>query len=218
MIYIGLNKELDKEVYKDFFNFSVAGRDFGALIRANHPEITLANHSAYIDNFYNQHTAELEKSAGALQQEIDKKQPDFLKAVEKIFQQDFSIISSRGYLSIFNCNPRYVETKSFQIYYQKEPEEKLGIVFHEFLHFVFFDYCDGNLKDETAHLDKNKDKFWELSEVFNVIILNLPEFRQILEREEKLFYPNLTERLKKCAELWNQNISIKEFIKKILLF
>jgi hypothetical protein len=49
--------------------------------------------------------------------------------------------------------------------------DKLEVVFHELLHFIFFDYCDSFLKEETKDLDKNKGVLWELSEIFNVIVL-----------------------------------------------
>ena len=52
---IELNKQLDKEVYLDFCDTVVAGVDFGANIRRNHPNITKENYVKYIDDFYTSH-------------------------------------------------------------------------------------------------------------------------------------------------------------------
>jgi hypothetical protein len=49
MFKINLNKELDYEIYKDFYNFSVAGADFGKEIKDEHPSITIENYKKYLD-------------------------------------------------------------------------------------------------------------------------------------------------------------------------
>jgi len=68
----------------------------------------------------------------------------------------------------------------------------LEVVLHESLHFAFFEYCDNKLSETTSKYNKNNGPLWELSEIFNVIVLNMPEYRKILKREEFLFYPDLT--------------------------
>lgn len=81
----------------------------------------------------------------------------------------------------------------------------------------FFDYCDSFLKEETKDLDKNKGVLWELSEIFNVIVLNLPQFREILQGEECLFYSDLKEKLKIANSLWlDSRGDIKNFITSYL--
>lgn len=130
---------------------------------------------------------------------------------------DFSNNLYIGFISIFDCNPRYFETKSFQIFYKKTNLEKLEVVFHECLHFAFFEYYDKFFKIKTEKLNKNSGKLWELSEIFNVIILNQKEFRDILKREEKLFYPDLKDKLITVKKIWNENHdNMKNFIIKSL--
>jgi hypothetical protein len=43
MIRIICDKELDKEVYLDFADFSIAGVDFGLKIKKGHPSLTSEN-------------------------------------------------------------------------------------------------------------------------------------------------------------------------------
>lgn len=217
MIKIELNKNLDFEVYKDFYDFAVAGVDFGVGIKKDHPKINSENYKKYINNFYFKNQKILEKSCEEINELISKKETDFFKAIYNLFKIDYSKIDYNGYLSIFNCNPRFIESKTFQIFYRKDLSNKIEVIFHEILHFVFFDYCDKYISEETKDSDKNSGKLWELSEIFNVIILNLPEFQNILKKEEKLFYTDLEEKLKIVKEIWNKSEGdIRNFISKSL--
>src|SRR3989344_681093 len=134
MIKIGLNIELDYQVYAEFRNFSVSGVDFGLRIKKDHPHINLENYKKYIDEFYKE--------------------------------------NNKGYVSIFDCNPRFVDDKSFQVFYKKSGSDKLRVCFHEITHFAFFDYFEKLFPAEYRSLDRNSGVLWELSEVINVILLN----------------------------------------------
>jgi hypothetical protein len=213
MISIELNKKLDYKVYKDFWNFSTAGADFAALIKKDHPLITPENAERYIDSFYNENITVLEQSRDDLIDALQNKQKEFFNAVKSLFKTDVSDTSYKGYVSIFNCNPRFVETNEFQIFYKRSTEDKLTVVFHEILHFAFFKYCDNNFTEKIKDVDKNSGKLWELSEIFNVIVLNTPQFANITGREEKLFYPQLNEKLVQAKILWKSaNGDVCKFI------
>ena len=216
MIKISLNKQLDYETYNNFKDFSVAGIDFGAGIKQDHPNLNSDNFKDYIDSFYERNTHILEESCAEINSVIIDKQDMFFKAVRKIFNIDANQDSFRGYISIFNCNPRFPDSKEFQIVFKKNIEDKTEVVFHEILHFIFFDYCVNNLANETKLLDVNSGKLWELSEIVNVIILNLPEFKALIGREEKLFYPNLKVKLVLIQDIWNKKTDIKQFIRESL--
>ena len=183
MIEVKLNKDLDKEIYLDFINLEFGGANFGKKIREDHPSITKENYSGYIDNYYQTNEVKIELSRQELKKEIDYKQKLFFNSIKSVFGFDFSNIDSVGYLSIFDCNPRWPENKTFQIFYKRSLIEKVGIVFHELAHFIFFEYIDKNLPDITSKYSKNSGPLWELSEIFNVILLNLPEFREVIGKE-----------------------------------
>jgi hypothetical protein len=216
MIKISLNKELDYETYADFHNLSVAGADFCQEIRDNHPNINIENFRKYIDDFYVANQIEIIKKQEQINEYLFVKQTKFYLALKDIFQMDFSNDIYQGYLSIFDCNPRWPETKTFQVFYKKDLPHMLEVACHESLHFAFFDYYDKNLIKETGDLDMNTGPLWELSEIFNIIILNLPEFREIIEMEEILFYTELQDKLDRAKEIWSLCGNIKEFIPKYL--
>lgn len=218
MIKIDLNKKLDYEVYKNFYNFKTAGVDFGERILKDHPDITIKNYKKYINEFYTNNKNILEKNKEEFINLLNKRQNLFFEAVKNLFKIDLISNLYIGFISIFDCNPRYFETKTFQIFYKKNNLEKLGVAFHESLHFAFFEYYDKFIKIKTKKLDKNSGKLWKLSEIFNVIILNQKEFRDILKREEKLFYPDLKNKLIIIKKIWNENHdNIKDFIIKSLI-
>ena len=81
-----------------------------------------------------------------------------------------------SYLSIFNCNPRFIETKEFQVSY-KHPETTNYVCVHEMLLFIFYDYLKKNFSKEYKKLDSKY--IWKLSEIFNDVVLRLPEFVSI---------------------------------------
>ncbi len=216
MIKVSLNIELDYEIYTDFIDLSVAGANFGKEIKDDHPNITIANYKKYIDDFYIVNQNELEKKKEQINKLLSDKQNKFLWELKKIFDMDFSNDIYQGYLSIFNCNPRWPETKTFQIFYKKDLLYMLEVACHESLHFAFFDYLDKNFSESIKGMDKNSGVLWEMSEIINVIILNLPAFREILELEEKLFYTSLQNKLTEARVLWNNHSNVYDFIQDYL--
>ena len=66
-------------------------------------------------------------------------------------------------------------------------------------------------------LDKNSGAYWDLSEIVNVIILNQPAFRDILGKQEGVFYPNHKEIYPTIEKIWGENSGdIKSFVKESL--
>ena len=216
MIKIDLNKNLDYEVYADFWDFSVAGANFAELIKNDHPEIDLKNYKKYIDDFYDVQKSEMLKRQEEIKLALIEKQERFFTELTKLFNMNFDKDAYQGYLSIFNCNPRWPETKTFQIYWQKDLPHALEVIFHESLHFAFFEYLDKNFANQVKGLNKNSGVLWELSEIFNVIILNLPQFREIIGIEENLFYSELQEKLLEARSIWNSSGEVREFVDKYL--
>lgn len=216
MFKIDLNKELDYEVYADFWNFSMAGANFAELIKKDHSDINQENYKKYIDDFYATKKSEMLKKQEEVRQILKIKEEHFFIELTKLFGIDFSQNTYQGYLSIFNCNPRWPETKTFQIYWRKDIPHTLEVIFHESLHFAFFEYLDKNFTEQIKGLDKNSGLLWEMSEIFNVIVLNLPQFKKIIGIEEKLFYPKLQNKFEKAKEIWGSCLNTKQFMTKYL--
>lgn len=202
---IELNKQLDKEVYLDFRDAIIGGANFGKKILDDHPTINKENYIEYIDNFYASNKDELEnilKDTEICFGEIEE--PLFLE-LKKYFGQDYRKEEYTCYLSIFDCNPRYIENRSFQVYYKRSHNMRKEVIAHEITHFAFYDFCHNRgIKDDS--------NLWELSEIFNVIFLNLPSLQKAIGAKELLFYPQLKDKLEKIKQIWIEQPSAEGFI------
>ena len=79
------------------------------------------------------------------------------------------------------------------------------VIAHELTHFAFYDFCDSlGIRDDNY--------LWELSEIFNVIFLNLSSIQKSIGAEELLFYPDLKDKLEAVKLIWDKKLSAKEFI------
>lgn len=204
-----LNKKLDKEVYLDFREGSAGGVDFGKKISRDHPDINKDNYSKYIDDFYSTHKNELNKILDETVKCFDDVKEVLFSELQKYFGHDYSKEDYTCYLSIFDCNPRYIENKSFQVYYKRPYDLRKEVIVHELTHFAFYDFCHSIGIDDSKVL-------WELSEIFNVIFLNLPPIRNAIGAEELLFYPALKDKLERVKEIWDEHSNAEDFIKSSL--
>jgi hypothetical protein len=206
MITIVLDKALDKEVFKDFWGFSAEGADFGERgIKRIHPTISESNADEYVDSYYKEHGEKLEHARQELQDMLNTTSVAYFNAVSRVFGVDYSGTPYTGSLSIFDCNPRYVDEKKFQVFYQRDLLGKLEIAYHEILHFVFFEHALKTCPHVVGELDVNGGAYWALSEICNVIILNRPDFQNILKREEHMFYPMLKSFVEPVTDLYTQH-------------
>jgi hypothetical protein len=117
------------------------------------------------------------------------------------------------YISIFNCNPRFIKEKEFQAYF-RHPSTINYVCVHEMLHFIFYDYLEKCFSDEYKSLgDKS---VWKLSEIINDVVLRLPEFVALTGQKNPPIYAETSEELKKYANLWDVSGDIGKFIEDFL--
>ena len=211
MIEIILDKNLDKETFLNFFKLKVEGVDFGKKIHDDHFGVTKENYNEYIDNFYAKHSSELENTIKDTEECFDEIKDVLFLELQKYFNKDYSKEKYICYLSIFDCNPRYIERKSFQVYYNRSHNMRKEVIAHELTHFAFYDFCH-------KLGVKNNNALWELSEIFNVFFLNLPPIRNTIGAEELLFYPDLKNKLKAVRLIWDKKLGANEFIIKSLQY
>lgn len=146
-----LNKILDKKMALDFLNVKAGGVDFSNGIIGVHPELKGINKKKkpqqkkvidlHFDNFYKQHKDYLNKRINEFQKDWDKVEKRYFKETNKIFKNhSWPKVKYIGYLSIIDCNPRFLDNKTFQVFYF-HPEGSVAVTSHELLHFIFYDYC-----------------------------------------------------------------------------
>lgn len=85
-------------------------------------------------------------------------------------------------------------------------------IYHEVLHFMFFDFGDSNVPG-LKEKETGSGSYWDLSEIFNDVILNSLEFQNALDIEEQRPYPVHENLLPEFEKLWNDcNHDVQKFI------
>jgi len=181
-----LNISLDIQTGTQFLSRSKAGIDFGAGIVKHYPELTIAQYKdhkekgeivrEFVEKYYQTNKQELDEALIIMQNNWEEVEDNFYFVVDKIFE-GFPWPPGQYvcYLSIFDCNPRFLDTKTFQVYYKS----KIGtnhVVAHEMLHFIFYDYVEQKEKDLAERI--GKDRLWVLSEVFDKLAFEHPIFEK----------------------------------------
>ena len=194
------------------------GINFGQTIKNDHPNIRLGNYEKYIDDYYESNKEYINKSLEETRNSIKQTEKIFFEQIKKIFADDFSDKKYTGIISIFNSNPRYIDKGIFQFYYKKEVLRRLTTIYHEALHFIFFDYVNKNFHELVKDLDENSGKYWDLSEIFNVIVLNNPNLKEKLKLGITTPYPYHKKIIATFDSLWEESShDIKKFVGKGLV-
>lgn len=218
------NKEFDKYMALQFLDTKAAGVDFGQGIVRVHPHLGKAKRSenvserkkivnAYFDEFYRGHKQELRESVIFFRREWRKKEKDFFNISKSLFDGfEFKQGMNICYLSILDCNPRFLESKTFQMYYKKNVNEAIHTIVHECLHFIFFDFVDSKFAEQSKMI--SDEAMWDLSEIFNVVVLSSERFSNLIKREVIKPYPAHKKHLPLFFETYKQSSGVEDFIKK----
>lgn len=216
-----LNKELDKFMVIQFLDESGGGVDFGKNIIKTHPSLKLAKDDAgarkrlvesYFEKYYSDHRHEISKKVVQIKKSWERVENRFVKTTEKIFEgYEFPGGRYIAYASIIDCNPRFLDSKTFQFFYKKSVADAVHTIAHELLHFIFFDFVSKKIKKETEKL--SAEKLWDLSEIFNVVTLRSPAYRGIVDHKCVRPYPNHKKYLGKFETVYHNSKDLKSFIR-----
>jgi len=218
-----LNKDLDKFIALQFLDEKAAGIDFGKGIIKIHPKLKKAKKagqkkrqkiiSKYFDEYYDRNRTILQKKLKLFRKEWRKKENDFFNISTSIFNGfEFQKGMYICYLSIIDCNPRFLKSKTFQVFYKKTVEEAIQTIAHELLHFIFFDFLSEKMKKEMKIL--SKEDVWNLSEIFNVVILKSNLYKDIIDKKTVYSYPEHRKYLLPFERIYKKSTDIKDFILK----
>jgi len=221
-----LNKELDKQMAFVFLSRTskVGGVDFSQGVTKPHPALEEARTkeegerkeiiSEYFDKYYKENEKELKSEVINFRDNWSKVESKFIDQINKIFKNPIPPEGKYiGYLSIINCNPRFLDSKTFQIFNKHRAGSNL-ITAHEVLHFFFYDYAGNKYPEIFKELDTNTGIYWLLAELFNDVILSLPEFIEIHGNKEIQSYPKHQEYFEYMKKLWGDNPDIDSWIIK----
>ncbi len=221
---VGINKEFDKIMCLKFLNKQKAGIDFGAGIIKVHTGLQGIENkplddqekqiSNYFEEFYQSNIIELEKTRDKFTDDWNKIESDFFKLCNKYFG-NLSWPEGRyiGFLSIISCNPRFLDEKTFQVYW-KNKKGFVPVAVHEMLHFLFYHILLVNFPS----VDVNNEEVWKLSEIFNILILKQPDFVEVTNDPNPSQYPDLLGLQNKLDPVWQETKNANSFLQKSLNF
>lgn len=214
-----LNKSLDKKMGTAFLSHSKAGVSFGDKILRDHPRLKTARETTnskkrkglvdpYVDLFYRKQQKRLEQTKEKFQKQWDKTAEAFFEASGKLFNNHpWPNGEYIGYVSIFDCNPRFLENKTFQVFW-KHPRGGVSVSAHEMLHFIFYDFIGKYISKGKI----SKESLWQLSEVFNTFALAEPAFVKVTKDRKPTPYRDLAFLASQLYPLWKETRKAQPFL------
>ena len=211
-----LNIEFDRwTCNNDVFHNSVI-KDHPMLTESTdlEPEAKKAFNDRYVEKYYKTHKKDLEDAEEKMKDDWMTIESGYFEATDKLFNSRWPEGRYICYPSIFNCNPRFIGTKEFQVFY-KHPETTNYVCAHEMLHFIFYDYIEKHYNQKYKRLEEKV--IWKLSEIFNDVVLRLPEFIAITGQKDPGIYAETRDELNDAIKLWENTKTVGAFVTKYLV-
>ena len=216
------NQIFDEIMANQFLDVQGGGIDFGKNILKDHPRLktVLARPDDrkkiirdYFDTYYASHGKEIDRKLGAIRVAWKKKEGAYVAVTEAYFGGfPFPHGKYIAYASIINCNPRFLDQRTFQFFYKKPLPNAIHTIAHELLHFIFYDFVEKKMKEDIGQL--SEDQLWDISEIFNVILLRSDRYKGIVDAKYVYPYPDHRKYLPKFEQAYARSKTVEEFIKQ----
>lgn len=161
----------------------------------------------YIENLYKKNIKEFKHRKSEIKIFYKDKEQEFFSITEKIFKNHtWPKGKYIAYLSIFDFCPRFLDDKTFFVFMYDQENTILMTIFHEMLHFIFYDYCITKYPEVFKNQDTESGRFWEMAELFNAVIQQTPIFKKLHGPINGIGYPKLESKLKIAQKAWKGDI------------
>ncbi len=215
------NKQWDKDVFVYFLDEKDTEYDFGYdRIISIHPEISSARGKSeeekieiitpYINNYYLNNQKAISDASSKVKAIWEPISTSFFIELEKIFGSlDFYRMDEiTAALSIAKAGVIGDNNASFQIWYKtiNEPAEVRRHFAHEILHFFYYAYLKEKKMSKLA-------KDWDKAEIFNVVILGLPQFISLIGKEDR-GYQQHEKYFSHYKKLWAESTTLDDYLRK----
>lgn len=227
IIKFKFDKKLDQDLAWDFYsNPEFGGCDFwqrGAL--SHHPKLKGIERAKnprkflnkYISEYYNLHLGKIEKNSKKTVKYFNQSQNDFFNITSRIFNHyPWPRKKFTGVFSIFDFCPRFLDWGGFQVFLYDNRDIQLFTIFHEMLHFIFYDFALKTFPREFGKLNTEEGKFWELAEVFNAVIQSTNDFSKLHGKIKNIGYPNHKKLIISGKRLWKKNPDVGWWIAEMM--
>ncbi len=206
----------------EFLDTKAGGIDFSGGIISVHPELKSVLCKSedeqkkiindYFDKFYEENSSDINRCLLLTIENWKKDEEKFIERIDIIFKNP-QVPEGRyiGYLSIINCNPRFLEDKTFQFFY-KHPNGSNLVTAHEVLHFFFYDYAERKYPEIFGKLDQNSGLFWIMAELFNDVVMSAPDFMSEEYSERAKPYPDHVKYFDKVKAFWDKSRDLDSWL------
>ena len=143
---------------------------------------------------------------------LNKIEKNYFTEISKVFEIKRPIKKKyTAYISIMDACPRWIAKKEFCISMNFPIKGNLQTICHELTHFLFYEYV-------TKHFPRTltSEQKWDLSEIFNVIILNQERFKKLYAPIIEQGYPSHKKYINQFRKIYNNSKNIKEFFKQAI--
>ncbi len=170
----------------------------------------------FVQQSYAKRSKEIKQNMELYKKNWQKVEKDYFALVDNLFNKKYW---PKGkyicYPTIWGMYPRFLEDSTFQVP-TRQPKKIRGvnvIIAHEMLHFIFYKYFF------TKYPKYKSDKYdffcWHVSEIFNEVIQNSPEWIKVFELPLSPYpeHEDIVTTLQK--KLYGKNVSTDEYISNI---
>ena len=196
------------------------GRNFEWAILKNYPYFKKFNGEVdkkiaqdFVLKYYSKNKKAIEKNLIVYENSWQKIEKDFFKLAYDLFlETKWPKGKYIAYSTMWSMYPRFLDDKTFQIPAISRNKKVVSfIIAHEMLHFIFYEYFLNKYRKYKSH--KYDFFVWHVSEIFNVIIMNRPEWQKILKNKDD-GYPEHKKIIKKISK---KVYGMDELINNIIL-
>lgn len=227
IIKLQFDQKLDQDLAWDFYNNQkIGGCDFWKERALKYHPVLIDIESSedkrkyldnYISKYYFSHKDEMESLSNKTAEYLKKEQEKYFLLVDKIFKNyPWPKKELVGDFSIFDFCPRFLEDNEFQVFIYDNRNLQLFTIFHECLHFIFYDFAQKNLPETLGKIDTEEGKFWEIAEVFNAVIQNTNDFISLHGKIDNIGYPDHKKLIVKGTLLWEKNPDVYAWISEMI--
>ena len=195
------------------------GRNFEWAILKHYPyfkkfngKVEKENVEDFVFKYYLKNKSIIEKNLIVYKKNWKKIEKDFFNFTNNLFSETkWPKGKYVAYATMWSMYPRFLDNKTFQIPAVKRNKKIVSfIIAHEMLHFIFYEYFFSKYKKYRSH---KYDFFsWHVSEIFNVIIMNKPDWQKILKNKDDGYL----EHRKIIKKLSNKNYELDDLIDNII--
>ena len=222
-----LNQKLEQDLALEFYNNpNHGGSDFWQERAIKyHPKLkeieSVKNPKKFLNKYISEYYIANKKEIDFLSNEVRKnfkdKETAYFLLVNKIFGgYPWPKNKYIGYFSIFDFCPRFLDSGEFQVFIYDNKENQLFTIFHEMLHFIFYDYAQKTFPEILGNIDTDSGVFWDLAEMFNTVIQSTEEFIELHGEINNMGYPDHNLILPKAKEIWSEEKNIFNWIDQMI--